>query len=363
LEEILCAARWAPSGDNAQPWRFEVTGENSVVVHILKEERNVYDYRDGEPTLLSAGTLLESLRIAATAWGRHMDWHHEEPTNSDHWCRIVVAFRPAKATEPDPLYAHLHLRSVDRRPYQWQRLTEAQKAALTEAAGPTLTVTWHESLSERWHLARLSAAATDIRLRAEETFRIHQKVIDWDRAFSPDKMPSGALGLAKSSLPMMRWAMGDWARMQRLNRFIGTGMARLQLDYIPGLASAAYFTMRLTDGHLTTDKRLETLLRAGQSLQRFWLTATRLRLAMQPAAAIGIFAYYGERLLRFPTDPALKRKAGELATAFQHALGGPASDYVFMGRIGIPNPQLPLTRSVRLPLNELQAEGTAEPPR
>jgi hypothetical protein len=216
-----------------------------------------------------------------------------------------------------------------------------------------LAVAWHESLSERWRLSRLSAAATDVRLRAPEAFDVHRRVIDWDRAFSPDRMPSRALGLAKSSLPMMRWAMEDWSRMQRLNRFSGTGMARLQLDYVPGLASAAFFTMRVADGHPTADNRIPTLLGAGQSLQRFWLTATRLGLAMQPAAAIVIFADYGERGIQFTADPTLARKAGQLAASFRRVLGRPASDYVFMGRIGTPNPHLPLTRSVRLPLDAL----------
>jgi nitroreductase len=26
-EQILDLARWAPSGDNTQPWRFEIKGE------------------------------------------------------------------------------------------------------------------------------------------------------------------------------------------------------------------------------------------------------------------------------------------------------------------------------------------------
>ena len=127
-------------------------------------------------------------------------------------------------------------------------------------------------------------------------------------------------------------------------------MARLQLDYIPGLASAAFFTMRLAGGPLTPDRRVDSLLRAGQSLQRFWLTATRLGLAMQPALAIVAFADYGERNAAFTADSVQRRKAVSLAAAFRGAVGKPASDYVFMGRIGVARPKLPLARSVRLPL-------------
>src|SRR5947207_2152976 len=52
IEQILHYARWAPSGDNTQPWRFEILGENRVTVR-LRIQSDLYEYRDGEPTLLS----------------------------------------------------------------------------------------------------------------------------------------------------------------------------------------------------------------------------------------------------------------------------------------------------------------------
>ena len=33
LIKLLDLARWAPSGDNTQPWRFEIAGEGHIVVH------------------------------------------------------------------------------------------------------------------------------------------------------------------------------------------------------------------------------------------------------------------------------------------------------------------------------------------
>ena len=29
VEQVLDLARWAPSGDNTQPWRFDITGERT----------------------------------------------------------------------------------------------------------------------------------------------------------------------------------------------------------------------------------------------------------------------------------------------------------------------------------------------
>ena len=53
---ILDLARWAPSGDNSQPWRFRIDGDDAVTILIKhKAGANVYEYNNGQPTLLSAG--------------------------------------------------------------------------------------------------------------------------------------------------------------------------------------------------------------------------------------------------------------------------------------------------------------------
>lgn len=356
LGEILHAARWAPSGDNSQPWRFEIIGEHRVIVH-LNTARNVYEYRDGEPTLLAGGALLESLRIAASNWGRRMDWHCDEFPTEAGTHRITVDFSPADGIEPDRLFGQLHLRSVDRRGYRSRRLTGAEKAALAASLGDGLTIDWHESTGARWRVAQLGGMATDIRLRAREAFIVHQRVIDWVRPFSPDGLPSRTLGLAKASLPLMRWAMQDWSRMERLNRYCGTWLARTQLDYLPGLASGAFFTLRLRDGLAGAGDRMVRLLRAGQGIQRFWLEATRLGLALQPGLAILAFAEYGACNVPFTEDPALRRKALALANRFRDTLGDP-DKFVFIGRVGEPFPRLPLSRSTRRRVADLASEPT-----
>ncbi len=266
--------------------------------------------------------------------------------------------------EPDPLCGHLLLRSVNREPYQRRKLTNAQKSLLVAAAGDALSIEWLESGQSIRQMARLSARATDIRLRMPEAYQVHRRVIDWSRRFSPDGMPSGALGLWKLSLPLMRWAMDSWPRMQRMNRWTGTGMARVQLDYVPGRASAAWFTMRTPESATAPEPRATTLLRTGQHIQRFWLQATSLGLAMQPAMAILIFADRAEQPgPAFTSDIGILRDARDLARAVRQTCGRPAADYVFLGRIGAPFPRLPLYRSVRLGLWRLIMSRPPSQPR
>jgi len=360
IEEILNVARWAPSGDNAQPWRFRIIDADRVAVRISDQSsQNLYEYRNAEPTLLSAGMLLESIRIAATAWGRAAEWHYGGFDGASH--KIMVHFSGLEGPT-NPLYPYLTVRSADRRAYRARPLRKSETDALEQTLGKNLVVTWHQGVRNRWQWARLGARATDIRLRIPETFRVHREIIDWDRAHSPDGIPAGTIGLDRMSLKLMRWAMQDWSRMRLLNRLGGVLGAKAQLDYLPGLSSAAFFTLKLSEGRGEPDQRVETLLRAGENIQRFWLTATRLGLAIQPSLAILAFGHYGEDSTAFTAEPSVLGKAKALATGLRKALAGDADHAIFIGRIGEPRARMPFERSTRRPLNELLDGAAAEPP-
>jgi len=160
----------------------------------------------------------------------------------------------------------------------------------------------------------------------------------------------------------MRWAMRDWSRMKLFNLFGSVLAAEIQLDYLPGLCSSAFFTIRLLEGHREPDRRVEVLLRAGEHIQRFWLTATRLGLAVQPSLAILAFAHYGQESTAFTAVPSALGKAKTLAAALQKALAGDANDVIFTGRIGEPQLRIPFERSTRRPLSELLEPAAAERP-
>jgi nitroreductase len=348
IDEILHAARWTPSGDNEQPWRFEKRHDGSVHVHINRHVTgNIYHYRNGEPNVWVAGMLLETLRIAASAHGRRAEWHVESASDP---LVLHVQFVSDLTIVPDPLYAALGERSVDRNRYRIRKLTNAERIALEAALDGRLRIDWRCTPGARWRFAKLSAKATDIRLRAPEALPVHQNIIDWDVVLSPTKIPAGALGISRLTLKIMRWAIQDWDRMDRLNRFTGTFSAALEMDYLPILSSAAVFTLRFPTGGTHS---IDGLLDAGIHIQRFWLTAARLGLAVQPAMALLVFADYGQNDVPFTVIPALRVKAKRLAEEFRRLFVAGTEEFVFMGRIGEPLRRAGVHRSVRRPVSEL----------
>ena len=139
----------------------------------------------------------------------------------------------------------------------------------------------------------------------------------------------------------MRWAMRSWPRTQLLNRLGSTTTAALQMDYMPILSSGACFSVQWAQPAPTAEDRTLSLLQAGERLQRFWLTATRLGLVLQPLLAMLIFADYGEKTLAFTSDTQVQRKAVSLASSFRRVFGSRPDNFVFMGRIGEPRSTQP----------------------
>lgn len=194
--------------------------------------------------------------------------------------------------------------------------------------------------------ARLNARATDIRLRLREAYEVHRKIIDWEHKFSRTGVPAGAIGLDPMTLNSMRWAMASWNRIKLMNCIAGTAVPQVQLDLLPGIKCAGHFTIQRKKAP-TPGEEPAALLRAGQALQRFWLSATEMGLVMQPALAPLCFAHYAELNVQFTESASIRRKARALADKLIAAEQFDPNLTIFRGRIGIPRKSVSRTRSIR----------------
>ncbi len=355
LMEILELARWAPSGDNTQPWRFEIVAADHVVVHGFDtREYCVYDL-DGRASQLAIGALLETMRIAATARAlraectRRIDCPETRPTFDVRFVRDV-------GVVPSNLLPCIKKRCVQRRPLNTRRLTTDEKSSLEASVGSDFEIFWLETWSERFAAARITSANAKIRLTIPEAFEVHRKVIEWGAQFSEDRIPDQALGLDAISTRLTRWLLKDWRRIEFFNKFLGgTLLPRLTLELIPGLRCAAHFV--LLDRRDTAD--IDCSIRAGAAVQRFWLTATRLGLQQQPEMTPLIFARYAGEGRAFTSVSRCREEAQRVAAKLDDLLSpGRRTRAHWMGRVGAGGPAR--ARSLRLPLERLMLAGANE---
>lgn len=351
MVEILDLARWAPSGDNTQPWRFAPISPTHVRVHGFDtRDHCVYDL-DGRASRLSIGALIETLSVAARSFG--MRASIERDRGAPETAPVFdVRLESAPSLAPDPLVAVIRERSVQRRALSTRPLTGEEKRALEAAVGPDHELAWLEGFDRRWAMASLMFRSARIRLTIEEAYRVHASVIEWHATRSADRMPDAALGLDPVSLAAMRWVMRSWPVTRFVSRYLGGTLApRLQLDLLPGLRCAAHLAIA-TKRAVPVDQRLDADFAAGRAIQRFWLTAEQLGLRHQPEMTPLIFSRYAEEHRRFTTDEAAIRLADAVCGRLDAILGRDLlARTLWLGRIGAgPAAE---ARSVRLPLESL----------
>ena len=347
IERILDYARWAPSGDNTQPWQFEILSDDSFVIHT-RDTRDwcVYDLA-GRASQTSVGMLLENIAIAARGEGLAASFTLKDPT-ADSEPKVDVQLRAdQRLSGKSPLLPYIKARSVQRRALSTRPLLAGYKRALEDAIGSGYRLIWLEGRQKKWQISRLLWRAAGIRLTIPEVYEVHKKIIHWDAQFSIDRIPDQALGADALTVKMMKWALQSWSRVKMLNRyFAGTLMPRLQLDLIPAQRCATHFIIVADKPREQTTDYLE----GGRATQRFWLTATRLGLQLQPEMTPLIFSTYAREGRRFTSSIDKLAEADTLRLELDALTGGEV-DAVFMGRLGFGSAAT--SRSLRKNIQQL----------
>lgn len=348
LLNILDLARWAPSGDNTQPWRFEIVSGDHIAIHGFDTRDHVlYDF-DGHPSHMAHGALLETLRIAATQHGLGASWQRR-PGTPETAPIYDVTLTPIDGLAPDPLIAVIRQRCVQRRMMRTTPLTEKQREAIRAAVGPDFSVRFFESFAERYAVAKLLWRNAKLRLTCPEAFEVHRSVIEWGAQYSADRIPDQAVGVDPITARLMHWVMQSWERVEFFNRYLGGTIApRIQLDFLPALACAAHVLLMPK----RAPQALEDHVRAGEAMQRLWLTVASQGLYLQPEMTPVIFRWYAQAqrpISRVPAiDAGASLLAGELESLAALGRANPCSFFCRVGFSGAPD-----ARSLRRELNDL----------
>lgn len=351
LTHILELARWAPSGDNTQPWRFELVDPQLIRVHGHDTRDQVlYDF-DGHPSQLAHGALLETLRIAASGFGLRSRWTIALGGDDRHPVYDVSLVADPQLVR-DPLFPFIETRTVQRRPMATTPLSATQRQALLDAAGPQVTLQWFESRAERLKVAALLWNSAQVRLTCPEAYPVHKAVIEWRARYSKDRIPVQAVGVDPATARLMEWVMQSWDRVAFFNRYLlGTLAPRIQLDLLPAYYCAAHLLLRPRQPPAC----LLDWVQLGVALQRIWLTATQQGLHLQPQMTPVIFRWYARTGRRFSSVAHLFEQALRLASDFEHMAGAsPTDSFAFFARVGVS--PAPRSRSLRQDLASLMTE-------
>ena len=345
-KKVLDQARWAPSGDNMQSWQFEIHDDTSFTLHCEEtSDHCVYD-SDSHSSHIAHGALIETTSIAASGFGYRAEIAKSDLSDPAH-LKITINLIKDSSVEESPLFPYITLRSVQRRAMGTRALNEIEKTELEQAIPDNFQIKWFESKSDKKSLAKLNFCNAKTRLTMEEAFQTHKEIIDWKKQFSETKIPEQAVGVDWGTARLMQWMFKSWKRIEFSNKYLaGTILPRIQLDYIPSIKSTAHFAISAKKEPTS----IEDYLDAGRVVQRFWLTCTKLGLGFQPEQTPVIFSSYLRKGIKFTSNEKVIENAIKGRDMFESLVDEP-ENVMFLARIG--RSELPKSRSIRKPLNEL----------
>ena len=326
------AAVLAPSADNNHVVRFKKT-DSGIAVHLIPEFLEV-PHGKRILGLIACGAVLENIKLRALALGlaSEVDCTTENMANG-----ILVQIRFSR-TDPisDALEHAIPTRHTNRKFFQSRKVPELQRNEIASEASqiPGTSLLWLDEGARRSTALRLVRLAETQRFRS---FELHQELFSavrfdagWYSTVS-EGLPPGSLEV-EAPLRLMFALLRHWPVMRAL-QFLGAHiMIGARASYVP-----CRFSPHLAVITAKTNSE-DSAINAGRALQRVWLRAAGLSVAVQPLAASALYA-----LTNYAGVPEGLREA--LGDGWKQIAG---NDFPFMVlRMGYAS--APAVRSARLP--------------
>lgn len=347
------AVRWivahgvlAPSAHNAQPWRFVHRADGVLECrHDPRHDMPTLDFEHGA-TWLAFGAAVENMDLAARDLGLSIHVH-PFPAPEDPTLVCTLGFS-ADRRDTSPLLGRVRERVTNRKREARVPLDAAKGDALVAAAesrGASLTlVTEPAALEEIGALMgacdRICALHPAMFGEVMPGYRFTRAEVEQHR----DGLDLASMELSESDRAGFE-LLSEWPSMECLRK-IGGGRA-LESTARKSIAAASAVGLVTVPG-----ASRESYFGSGRAVQRIWLTATDLGLALHPMTGL---VYLFARLERGGGEGLRDgdvRELRELRARYRGILNPPPDRAeTFLFRVGVAGP--PTARSLRRHLDEV----------
>jgi hypothetical protein len=282
FQRLAHAGSLAPSGDNLQPWSFEIDEDKLLLRHDAQRDQSLFNVHQ-LASFIALGAVIENVTIACTKDNFRATVEYFPNTHDSNVVARII-FQPGASV--DPLVDFLEKRCTNRKPYERGRLDIAARKRLhiDLTRYPGVEISW---LYDQGHLKKIGQVVAKADRLIFENERIHGHLfstIRWNRSEverTRDGLPIETLELGTVGSCAFR-ALRHWSVVRLLNGIGFSAMASQQSAMLMRRCSAAGLIA-------APDAKPVSFLRVGQAFQRLWLRATQVNLALQPMTAVIFF--------------------------------------------------------------------------
>ncbi|MDO8523937.1 MAG: nitroreductase family protein, partial [bacterium] len=288
VEEILDAARFAPSADNTQPWRVVIENESTFLLYHVPE-RDMTPYDSGQRTsFMSHGAFIENLCIAAARQGKHAAYALETPSSINKWLVARITLQNAKDnlnTNSKVLYEAIFKRRTNRKPYRKEKLSDIVKQHLLTAAQD---LGWGEIKILDYPQPKVAAAAALSGQIMFQNLAVHKGLFEHIR-WSTEEAERTKDGFLIDTFELPYPAKLVFKLAQSTDRLAFLNRTVKLAENIPTGMQDLYEQSGAFIGLISDKKEFSDYLMLGRLMQRIWLQGTIDNIYLQPIGAICFF--------------------------------------------------------------------------
>ena len=283
IRYIIRAGIQAPSGDNAQPWKFSFK-DNNIFLYLDRDADHSFFNVNQIASIISCGAVLENMRIAASAFDLKANIIYlPSGMENDLMASIELIHN---GTPRNPLFTSIWKRNTNRTFYEKKPIPSLVLNDLKKSISgiPGAKIHFVTEKDELKKLAKIIYKTDRIRTENRSLHEYLGKMIRYsheEAIETCDGLPLKNLEAGLAGEIFLK-ATRPWFIMNLMNKAgIGRMVALHSFQSIINSSGAALLTV---NGMTQKD-----FLKGGQALERIWLAITQKGLLMQPMTAITLF--------------------------------------------------------------------------
>ena len=281
FKKIINISISAPSGDNSQPWRFEIKGNSIYVFNVPERDNSIYNFRMGA-SYISIGALIENMRISSSNFGYRceVDLNKSEKVNLVAICNLYKSDDVIK----DDLFDYINKRATSRKSYRKDEIKVGFFSDLEKVKNMFLNKGVEFKVQkDPKYIKQIASASSMNEQIVLENKKLHEFLfshVTWTE--EEDEKKRGFFiktmelkGPQKIVFKLLKsWKILNFLNKISISKFVSKDNAKL---YAKSALMVAFFSKSL-------DR--ETYIKTGMTMQRVWLIATKHNIYAQPLTGI-----------------------------------------------------------------------------
>jgi len=295
IRTMLEAGLQAPSGENAQPWRFSVSDQTILLFNHEESDQSLYNF-NGYGSLVCEGACVENMVIAGEALGKSISVTlFPDSGNKNVVAELKIIDEVVDTTSAQLLAPHIPTRTTNRKPYAKVPLDTEVAQILEDAAQRFVSdQIYFKRITSRKDIASLGPFASTnekIMLGNQELHHFFFSHLTWTEKEDTEKKVGFYIKTLELPPPIQSLfrVFAKWSVMRVLKKVGFTSLV--------GKGNAQTYISSSEMGLLSiSSMNREQFVNVGRAFQRIWLTAESRGLSIQPLTGTIFMNFFVENI-------------------------------------------------------------------